>query len=279
MVNPDVPWRLLVSGFADGATNMAVDEAILQAVAQGQSPPTLRFFGWTPACLSLGFAQSASDADPARLATLGWGLVRRPTGGRAILHTDELTYSVAAPLDEPRVAGGVLESYRRLSAGLLTGLRRLLVPAEAQADPPQPEGLSPLEFAAICFEVPSHYEITAGGRKLLGSAQTRKRGGVLQHGSLPLTGDLGRICDGLRFDSEAQREAAKTRVRGRAVTVEEALNGPTPSWDEAAQALAAGFVEALGLELVEGELSREEQQQAEVLRREKYAADEWTWKV
>src|SRR5260221_14259042 len=103
-------WRLVHSPLADGAANMAIDEAILRAVAAGQAPPTLRFFGWTPPCLSLGYAQPAAEVDAERLNQLGYGLVRRPTGGRAILHTHELTYSVIAPMDEPRVRGGGVES-------------------------------------------------------------------------------------------------------------------------------------------------------------------------
>src|SRR5690606_14878512 len=108
-------WRLIRTQPAAGAWNMAVDEAVLEAVGQGDVLPTLRLYAWNPPCLSLGFAQPVQDVDRAALARLGWELVRRPTGGRAILHTDELTYSVIAPLDEPRVAGSVLESYRRLS--------------------------------------------------------------------------------------------------------------------------------------------------------------------
>ena len=125
MPRPPATWRLLLSPFADGPANMAVDEAILQANAAGSRLPTLRFFGWTPPCLSLGYGQRAADVDLQRLAALGYDLVRRPTGGRAILHTDELTYSVIAPRDEPRVSGGVLESYQQLSAGLLAGLHHL----------------------------------------------------------------------------------------------------------------------------------------------------------
>jgi lipoate-protein ligase A len=278
-LNP--PWRLLLSPPADGATNMAVDEAILQAVADESQPPTLRFYAWQPPCLSLGYAQPASDVDRERLRALGWDLVRRPTGGRAILHTDELTYSVVAPGAEPRVQGGVLESYRRLSLGLLAGLRRLGVPARAEADPPQPEGSSGAEFAAICFEVPSRYEITAGGRKLLGSAQMRRRRTVLQHGSLPLFGDLARICDGLQFESEEVREAARLRVRARALTVLESLPGAArpPMWAEAAAQVAAGFTEALEIEFVEGELSAEEEETAAALRRAKYGTDAWNLKV
>src|SRR5512133_3127465 len=108
-------WRLIKTTPASGAWNMAVDEAILEAVGRRQALPTLRLYAWAPPCLSLGFAQPVRDVDQAALTRNGWELVRRPTGGRAILHTDELTYAVSAPPDEPRVAGSVLESYCRLA--------------------------------------------------------------------------------------------------------------------------------------------------------------------
>jgi lipoate-protein ligase A len=93
---------------------MAVDEAILESVAVGTSPATLRLYDWSPACLSLGYAQDAEDVDLERLRARGWDLVRRPTGGRAILHADEITYAVIGPASDPRFAGGILDSYRRL---------------------------------------------------------------------------------------------------------------------------------------------------------------------
>ena len=171
--------------------------------------------------MSLGYGQPIADVDQDRLAHRGWGLVRRPTGGRAILHTDELTYSVTAPMEEPRVVGSVVESYRRLSQGLLSGLQRLGLSARADPKDPAtttraPDG-TPI-VNPVCFEVPSDYEITADGRKLLGSAQVRKRGVVLQHGTLPLWGDITRILDGLAY-ADAERETLRARVRSRAATL------------------------------------------------------------
>src|ERR1700694_1282876 len=116
-------WRVLngrpIATPLNGALNMAIDEAILKAVGEATAPPTLRLYAWQPACLSLGYAQPGTDVDRARLAERGWDVVRRLTGGRAILHTDELTYSVAFPLDHRLAAGGIIDSYRRLSAALL----------------------------------------------------------------------------------------------------------------------------------------------------------------
>ena len=113
-------WRVMLTPPAPGPWNMALDEAILEGVGKKEVLPTLRLYAWQPACLSLGYAQSAKDVDQDQLHTCGWDLVRRPTGGRAILHTDELTYSVIAPLHEPRVYGNILESYRHLSMALLS---------------------------------------------------------------------------------------------------------------------------------------------------------------
>ena len=247
---------------------MAIDEAVLLAVAAGESPPTLRFFSWTPPCLSLGYAQPLSDVDMSRLNAIGYGLVRRPTGGRAILHTDELTYSVIAPQTDPRVAGDIVESYRRLSEGLVRGLGLidLLVQNDkvVEADRLRKSQANEVSKTSevlrenpVCFEVPSNYEITVIGKKLIGSAQARKQGVVLQHGSLPLTGDIARICDVLTFASEVEREKAKERVRARAITLELAL-GVTVSWESAANAMKHGFREALNLEFESGELSEGE---------------------
>ncbi len=197
---------------------MAADEAILEATTRGEVPPTLRLYAWDPPCLSLGYAQCAADVDPARLARLGWHLVRRPTGGRAILHTDELTYSISGNQDEPRLAGGVLDSYRRLSFALLDALLRLGVNAAADPQPSQPLNTSPK--GPVCFEVPSNYEITVLGKKLVGSAQARRHEGVLQHGSLPLTGDLTRITRVLNYPAETDRQHAAERIHLRAATLE-----------------------------------------------------------
>jgi lipoate-protein ligase A len=273
MAYPPATWRLLLSPSAAGAANMAVDEAILNAVAEGGAPATLRFFRWAPPCLSLGYAQPLAEVDRARLRARGWDIVRRPTGGRAILHTDELTYSVVAPLAEPRVAGGVVESYRQLSAGLMRGLELLGLPVRADKEYDPPEGGPPK--GPVCFEVPSNYEITFGSRKLLGSAQLRRQGVMLQHGTLPLAGDMARICEVLRFNSDDERSQAQARVRARAATAGEAL-GREVSWDEAAAALGRGFGEALELTLAPGGLLEQEQGAAQQLRAGKYAAEAWT---
>ncbi len=254
-------FRLLLMPPAAGAWNMAVDEAVLEAVGRGEAPPTLRLYAWSPPCLSLGRHQPADDVDRARLASRGWAWVRRPTGGRAILHTDELTYALVAPADHPLMRGGVLPSYRRIAAGLLEALRLLGIAARMEGER-SPEK----QPAAMCFETPSSYEITVQGRKLLGSAQARRQGAVLQHGSLPLWGDLGRIADVLRFPDEHARKAARAAVRQRALTASEAA-GREVGWWEAADAFRRGLAGVLGLRFVFGVLTEGELARVEALTR------------
>ena len=267
-------WRLLITPPAHGAWNMALDEAILEHIGRGESIPTLRLYAWEPPCLSLGQAQPFADVDMARLKERGWEVVRRATGGRAILHTDELTYSVIAPNEEPRVAGTVLESYNRLAQALLLAVKELELPVEMKegrvnnGSVPNP----------VCFEVPSTYEITVDGKKLIGSAQARKKEGVLQHGSLPLLGDLARICQALAFENEAARETASKRLLERATTVESAL-GRQVSWEAAAQAFVHAFEAQLGLSFVKGNLSESESKRTEELVKEKYDHPSWTERV
>jgi len=264
-------WRLLIDGAADGATNMAVDEAIAEATVARYALPTLRFYRWQPPCLSLGRNQPFLEADATRCAARAYDIVRRPTGGRAILHSDELTYSVAGPANEPRLSGGVLEVYHRLSAGLLDGLRRLGI--EAQETPA--ENRAGADISAACFDVPSAHEITVRGHKLVGSAQCRRAGWVLQHGSLLLRGDVARIVDCLAFSDETEREALRDTLRQRVITVAEVL-GREASFAAAASALAEGFAAALCLTLTPDELSTWEQARTAELRETKYATTAWT---
>jgi lipoate-protein ligase A len=224
----------------------------------------------------LGYAQPYQDVDVASLVRQGWEVVRRPTGGRAILHTDELTYAVIGPHSEPRLAGGVLESYQRISAALLQALQRLGLPVQAQPLPGA-EAASAAK-GPVCFEVPSNYEITAGGKKLVGSAQARRREGVLQHGTFPLYGDLRRIIAALSFPSDERRQQAARRVLERATTAETCL-GYALDWQTAAQAFQAAFREVLTLELAPGELSAMEIQRARELETEKYRSPAWTERV
>ena len=265
-------WRIIQSPSNSGAFNMALDEVFLAMAAQKIKPPTLRLYSWAPPALSLGYSQMASDVDFQQLERFGWDMVRRPTGGKAILHIDELTYSISASVDDPLVSGTLLESYQRISAILQDALTRLGVTTSADhryADIPENAKTNP-----VCFEVPSNFEITHAGKKLVGSAQARKAGGVLQHGSLPLFGDLGRITFALQFSSIADQEAAAQKVNARAATLQQAA-GRLITWEEAAHALILAFSAQPDVEVEMTQPDADEIHQAEELAQAKYAGQAW----
>ena len=251
-------WRLLVSPADNGARNLATDQAVAEHVRDGASPPTLRFYTWRPAALSLGYGQPLAVVDAGLAGRGGIDLVRRPTGGQAILHNDELTYAVMLPRTHALAAGGVLASYERLSAGFERGFDSLGLEARQdnwQPDPSDAEGL-------LCFASPSTHELSADGVKLMGSAQTRLGGALLQHGSIPFAHDL-RIYDLLRLP----RPASPSGLRD--------LLSPAPTAGELIEVLATGFAEALRLALMPGSLNATELTRRDELVRKRYACESW----
>ncbi len=273
---PPAEWRLLLSGPAEGPYNMALDEAILQCVGEQLSPPTLRLYAWDPPCLSLGFSQPITDIDLPVLEENGWQICRRPTGGRAILHTDELTYAIIGPTDEPLLRGGVLESYQRIAAALQTTLIGLGLQARADKEYDLPAGTQ--SQAAVCFEAPSNYEITVQGKKIFGSAQARKAHAVLQHGSLPLYGDLTRITTAIKHPDKKSREIAAQRLLEHAATVEMFLHTKI-TWQMAADTFIEAFQNTLKINLRSGDLTDEEIGRAKILLNEKHTAPQWISKT
>lgn len=261
-------WRLIRDGYHDGATNMAVDEAIMLAHARGEVPPTLRFYGWRPPALSLGYAQKAErEVDVEACRRAGVDVVRRPTGGRAVLHDREVTYSVV--ISTALFPGSVVETYRRLSAGLVEGLRLLGLQAEVQEGPPR-AGLR----SAACFDSPSWYELVVEGKKVVGSAQVRRLGVLLQHGSVPLEFSPAQLVGLLRLPA-GWRARLQEDLAAHAAGL--CALGPPVTFAGVCDALAEGFRRALGLELEERGLTAHEQEEAARLREEKYAT--WEWNV
>jgi lipoyl(octanoyl) transferase len=256
-------WRLIDTPPAPGAWNMGTDEALADAVRAG-SPPVLRFYRWAPGCLSLGRNQPARDRyDRDEIRRHGLHVVRRPTGGRAVLHHRELTYAVAArdgALGPPRAA------YAAVNRALVAGLRRLGVPAALQPATATP---APAPSLAPCFEQPVEGEVTADGRKLVGSAQRRVGGVLLQHGSLPLEDDQGAIAALLRPDERPSATAPPATLA--------ALLGACPAWETLTAALAAGWTESLGVVLRADELTPAEAAGAE-RHRQRYEDPAWTWR-
>lgn len=257
-------WRLVVTEAVDGATNMAIDEALWRARQTGEGPPTLRFYGWDPPTVSLGYGQALDAAVSVEACrALGVGLVRRPTGGSAIYHDGperELTYSVVATNDDLGVGTDLLEAYRWTARGLARGLGALGVAAEIVATA-RGRGQAP----AFCFARTGRYEIELDGRKLVGSAQRRRGRCFLQHGSVLLGADEPR----LRALFPTTHDPL-----GSMATLEMAL-GRRPTFDEVAEALGAAFEAEHGLVLAPGGLTQGEHALVERLVADKYTSDAW----
>lgn len=267
------PWRLLRHGPATGARNMAVDEAVQTVCARTHGGPTLRFYAWSPAALSLGYFQKTAEVNLESCRRQGVDVVRRPTGGRAILHDAEVTYSVV--LAEEDLPGGVLETYRIISAALHRGLTALGAPVEITAR--RPRGRAGLAGgSAACFDAPSWHELEAGGRKVAGSAQTRREGVILQHGSIPVRLDSRKLFSLLSLDPEC-RDGLAREFAGQAVDLREAI-GREIGFDEVCRSLEAGFAEALGVGLEPGELTAAEEEVAAELETVKYGNPSWNFK-
>ena len=254
---------------------MALDEVFLTLAACKAIPPTLRLYAWDPPTVSLGYSQKASDVNLFELQKQGWYLVRRPTGGKAILHIDELTYSITAAMDEPVVSGSLLESYQRISVMLQKALEYLGVMTSADR---QYENLPKKTENPICFEVPSNFEITCKNKKLIGSAQARKLGGVLQHGSLPLYGDLSRITKVFDYSTEENRQNEKNKVLERAITLSDSA-GRIIGWDEAASAFVTTFRTMMDVQLTLSDPSSDEINMANELVKTKYGTTNWNLRI
>lgn len=264
----------------DPAWNMAIDEAIMNAMSEGKAPPTLRFYSWQPATLSIGYFQKAEDEiDLEKVEEKGIGFVRRPTGGRAVLHDQELTYSMILPETYPDMPSSVTESYRVLSNGLLYGFRKLGLQADmvTLADEEEKAKYASAGSSA-CFDSPSWYELVVEGRKVAGSAQVRQKGVILQHGSILLDMDVDLLFELLYYPNERLRERLKASFRQKAVAINDikrSLGQAPATLEETERAFELGIPEGLGIELELGELSAYEQDEAARLVKEKYGNREW----
>ena len=270
-----VPWRIINTGYNNAASNMGMDEAIMEAYAAGQAPPTIRFYGWQPAAVSLGYFQHGEkEINFAACKKAGIDIVRRLTGGRAVLHSRELTYSIIVGEDYPGMPMTITASYRYLSQGLLLGLAALGLTAE-MTKPISSYGQHARQPAsAACFDAPSNYELTIDRRKLIGSAQVRKQGVILQHGSILLDFSPEELVGILQVSSE---ESIKTiaMLKNKVADLKTAL-GRSVTWDEVRIAMTNGLQAALQIDEVVGELTTAEIKRAEVLTSEKYSNEDWT---
>lgn len=268
-------WRVINSGMDAAATNMAIDEAILLAHSAGKVPPTLRFYGWQSAAVSLGYFQRAmSEIDLERCTERNIDVVRRLTGGRAVLHDAELTYSIVVQEDYPSIPKTITASYRYFSEGLLASLEALGIEAKMTVPVAAYGHRKKQPASSACFDAPSHYEVTVNGRKLVGSAQVRKNGVILQHGSVLLRFSAEKLVELLRLPSLEKREETTQMLKGRATSIEEVLGRPV-SWQEVYQSMPEAFESALGITLVNSQLTEEEQVISAQLAATKYSQDCW----
>ena len=258
-------WRLMLPAEGPGAFHMAADVAVLEAIRAGASGPVLRFYRWTPACVTLGkFQPAAGNVRLDRCRELGIDVAKRPTGGRAILHDHEVTFSViVAERDLPDAGTNIMDSYRTLGTALVSGLRRLGLPAELVDRNAQTRegGAGATMMAAgnpACFAAKARCDLMVNGSKLIGSAQMRKEGIILQQNSLPLSIDFPK-WDDVFFRSDWQAVAS-----GVATDLWSAA-GREVAHDEVVKALCHGFEDALGITLVPGTYTDEERARAEAL--------------
>jgi len=262
-------WRLVIDEPLSGAMNMAVDEAIMLAVSRGTTEPTVRFYQWSVPTITLGYFQSFDkEVDSDRCSKLGVDVVRRLTGGRAVLHHHELTYSVVVPENNRVVKGTVLQTYLTISRGLVSGLRKLGIPAEIS------DGKKVYESSAACFDSPSRYEITAMGKKLIGSAQTRRGNCILQHGSVVIEDTADLLISCLKFKDEQSRQKAARSFVSNATSLASVLGSP-PGFRNIAEFLTKSFSSEMGVSLIPQQLSDAEITEARDLCRAKYDIDEW----
>lgn len=250
-------WRLLRHGDASAFENMAIDEAVLRHVVEGQSPCTLRFYGWLPSAVSIGYFQSvAQEVDEDVCRKKGVDVIRRLTGGGAVYHDNagEITYSLAIPEKYPGMPRKVLDSYGMLCAGLVRGFAHLGMRAE----------FKPIN------------DIIVNGKKISGNAQTRRFGGILQHGTLLCQVDPHLMFSLLQVPTEKIRDKLIARVEERVTSIRRELGAVDKA--TVTQAMVRGFAEALDIELELGELSDAEKALAAHLKEERYANPTWIYK-
>ncbi|NHM32230.1 lipoate--protein ligase family protein [Neobacillus terrae] len=272
-------WRFIDSGNGSPSFNMALDEALLDWHSESKIPPTIRFYGWDPATLSIGYFQKVEkEINMEAVKEHKLGFVRRPTGGRGVLHEHELTYSVIVSEDYPDMPKTVTEAYRVISEGILKGFHHLGLEAYFAVPKTQDERDSLKNpRSAVCFDAPSWYELVVEGRKVAGSAQTRQKGVILQHGSILLDLDEDKLFSLFKYPSDKVKERMQRAFKSKAVAINE-ISPRRISIEEAKEAFFKGFSEGLDIELVPYELTEEELHYVNKIAKERYENDEWNFK-
>lgn len=271
-------WLFINSGHCSPSFNMACDEALLHWQSEGKMPPVVRFYGWDPPTLSIGYFQKVhKEIDLDAIKRYGLGFVRRPTGGRAVLHEHELTYSVIVSEEHPNMPRSVTDAYRVISEGVLQGFRELGLNAYFAVPKSEEEKLQLKKpGSSVCFDTPSWYELVVEGKKVAGSAQTRQKGVILQHGAILIDLAENKLFDLFKFPSEKVRKKMQENFKNRAVAIKD-LIGRTLTYEEAVAAFKKGFEKGLNIELEPYQLTEEELAYIERIEKERYDNDEWNY--
>ncbi|MBS7655084.1 lipoate--protein ligase family protein [Candidatus Bathyarchaeota archaeon] len=251
-------WRLIELTINDAYMNMAIDEAILTMIQKGESQNTIRFYRWNPSAVSIGYFQSLiEEVNIETCRKLNVDIVRRITGGGAVYHdyNGEITYSVIASTNNPKIPGNILKSYSVLCNGIVLGLKKL--------------GLNST-FKPI-------NDIVVNEKKISGNAQTRKLNAILQHGTILIDVNVEKMFNLLKISDEKIKDKMIKSAKERVTSIKKELNKEV-SFSEVAEALKNGFEEALNIKLSLGKLTQEEKSLAEKLKKEKYSAKEWLYK-
>ncbi|MFH1642478.1 MAG: biotin/lipoate A/B protein ligase family protein [Nanoarchaeota archaeon] len=252
--------RFIDTGFNDPYMNMAIDEALLSSEL-----PVLRFYRWAPPGLSIGYFQSVNCFNFQNIKINGIKLVRRLTGGNAVLHDNELTYSFI--INEQEMPNSIIESYKIISKGLFQGLVNLGL------KPQMNENITASDKSAVCFHDPSWYEILVNNKKIIGSAQKRLNGKLLQHGAILIDADIEKYCS--LFNNYSLELVQKLKARMTSINHE---LSEKIEYDAVKQAVKMGFKDSLNLDFTVDSLSVTEQESAKKLYKEKYSLDKWNLK-
>ena len=271
-------WNFINTGSKNPYYNMAMDEALLNFVSRGEIDPVIRFYTWNPATLSIGYFQRLQkEIDIDKVKEKGYGLVRRQTGGRGVLHDKELTYSVIVPESHPNMPSTVTEAYKIISQGLLEGFKNLGFETYF-AIPRSKEERDKLKQprSSVCFDAPSWYELVVEGRKIAGSAQTRQKGVILQHGSILQDIDIDDLFDMFIFKNERLKTKMKENFVQKAVAINDISNQHI-TLNEMENAFEAGFKKGLNIDFKPLELTKKQKEEVQELE-EKYRSEAWMYR-
>ncbi|EJD86004.1 lipoate--protein ligase family protein [Staphylococcus epidermidis] len=271
-------WNFINTGSKNPYYNMAMDEALLNFVSRGEIDPVIRFYTWNPATLSIGYFQRLQkEIDIDKVKEKGYGLVRRQTGGRGVLHDKELTYSVIVPESHPNMPSTVTEAYKIISQGLLEGFKNLGFETYFSI-PRSKEERDKLKQprSSVCFDAPSWYELVVEGRKIAGSAQTRQKGVILQHGSILQDIDIDDLFDMFKFKNERLKAKMKENFVQKAVAINDISNQHI-TLNEMENAFEAGFKKGLNIDFKPLELTEKQLEEVQELE-DKYRSEAWMYR-